>query len=259
MPISFLERNESAPLSGEPKQQQQQQHQQRHQLQDPKLKARLLAREFAAHRYGLFKESGFRNDFMYPPFASLAGLSLAGAGKQRLNRTLLAGESTSATDWPAELTLKGFDADWNECAFDTQPASGLPTSQAAGCVAYLTRVGPPSSSSSAGVSQPQSFNLMSADPFSHADLSARFGQQQQRPLEWRELADSIKWHFCGDNFAAPASNGDQTTATGTIVNRHQESYAHNQQANNKQNVLCQERSAMEVIKASEDFKRAPFR
>lgn len=270
MPISFLEQDTNSNGNGNEKQ-----------SNDPRLKARLLVREFASHRYGLFKESGFRNDFMYPPFASLAGLSLSSQRTNLFpNRTMSSGDDHqqqtangsasgvgSGNDWLADYSLRGFDSDWNECSFDTQPESGLPTSQSAGCLPYLTRLSPTQSDKSSS-----SFNLMSADPFSHADLSARFvQQQQQRPVEWRELADSVKWHFCGDNFATPAqlrstpvSNdltvaaAATTTQSGTNQNR-QESYAHNQLANNKQNVLCQERSAMEIIKASEDFKRPTFR
>ena len=260
MPISFLAQSQQAP--------------------DSSLAARLFVREFAAHRYGLFKESGFRNDPMYPPFSSLAGFPQQSRPSWRANRTSgpasleLAGESpTGGFNQSAREQLsgsvRGFDQNWNECSFETNAASGLPAQHALACAPYLART----SASSGDLAQGVSFNLMSADPFSHAELAARgrlLGQQQARPVEWRELSESARWHFCGDQFAQPAGrqvSGAELAKQPALAQQQQQqqqqqvasSFAHNQLTSNKQNVMCNERSAMDVIRSSEDFKRTQFR
>lgn len=239
MPISFLE--------------------QRNQPLDPKLKARLLVREFASYRYGIFKESGFRADPMYPPFSSLAGLPAA-AARRPLNRTHLnlvegasLGNQSGASGEQPQANIAGFDEHWNECSFDTQPQSGLPAAHALNCAPFFTRSSPQPSAGS--------FNLMSADPFSHVERDPNQASQlanQAQPIEWRDLADSARFHFCGDNFppAATPSPGGGEPASGAA---HKQSFSHNQLATNKQNVMCNERSAMEVIKSNDDFRRSPFR
>lgn len=262
MPISFLEQTSQL---------------------DARLKARQLVREFASHRFGVFKESGFRNDPMYPPFVSLPGFGLAPAEAKRRpltggNRTLVLAQpqpsalildnaeqfaaNQSAARRGAGAAVRGFDEHWNPCAFETTPANGLPVGQAATCLPYLART------AESGQQQQHSFNLMSTDPFSLLDLAAinrppiASGTQ---PLEWRDLADSARWHFCGDNFPVtsplePAGSGSAGPQPAELAPRLQrQSFAHNQLAANKQNVMCQERSAMEIIKASDDFHRTPFR
>lgn len=228
MPISFLEQQQSGAQ------------------ENAKLKARLLVREFASHRFGVFKESGFRNDPMYPPFASLAGLSLHNQSTL-LQRAASRLESINSTG-----NIRGFDENWNECAFETSPASGLPQPQSMSCAPYLVRA--PTESS---------FNLMSADPFSYKPVSPTRGpSQQQVPLSWRDISESAKWHFCGDNF--PALNGpvqlidanSKASSAAAGGNRAaQLSHPHNQLTINKQNIMCNERSAMDIIKQNEDFKR----
>ena len=242
MPISFLGQSYSA---------------------EAKLKARQLVREFASHRFGLFKESGFRSDPMYPTFASVAGLDAGRAAAGRwawaasaLNRTSLETSSAAANETGSGSNLRGFDQNWTECQFNTSPASGLPASpQAAQCAPYL--VGRPNQAQSI------SFNLMSSDPFSYADLSQLRQASlasQPLPLQWRELAEAAKWHFCGDNFAATtAASGQQQQVAGGSPASPAPWFEHNQRATNKQNKMCAERSALEVIKSSEDFRRTPFR
>lgn len=314
MPISFLEQSSSQSNS--------------QQQLDVRLKARQLIREFASHRYGIFKESGFRNDFMYPPFVSLPGSGVAGSSltSQRRpssggfaslyhasNRTgLLAhalildnvdssqsfSTSTNQTTGAARnvnsaqnnpnnnnnnhnnnrnaaTNVRGFDENWNECSFETTPANGLPTPQSTTCLPYLARL----TNGATELATPalqlnHSFNLMSTDPFSYVDLSSINKQSATgaQPLEWtRDLADSARWHFCGENFPLPAglqgvNSGESGVGQATISNGElappriqRQSFAHNQLAANKQNVMCQERSAMEVIKASDDFHRSHFR
>lgn len=262
MPISFLEQNQ--PL-------------------DARLKARLLVREFASHRYGIFKESGFRSDSMYPPFASLAGLGSGPGSGRRANSSssrtspaaaqlalVVVDNSPASANKSAHEQLvgsiRGFDEQWNECNFDTTPNSGLPTSHSIICAPYLTR-------SPATEQQQQqrhqtaapSFNLMSTDPFSYVELGtkvtgAKFANQPL-PVEWRDLADSAKWHFCGDNFPQLVEPAATANREANIESKQQQrqSFAHNQLATNKQNVMCNERSAMDVIKSNEDFRRTPFR
>lgn len=286
MPISFLEQNQ--PI-------------------EPRLKARMFVREFASHRYGIFKESGFRYDYMYPPFASLPGLTTPAGGattgmfalrnrnktnQQLLNQqgqlaligetsSLLSSHQTNHQNNIEQLqaSIRGFDEFWNECSFETSPTSGLPTSNSINCAPYLTKhteeVGQKQSA------PPSSFNLMSTDPFSYADLSSREAQaritNQPLPLEWRDLSgvsssstsspsESVKWHFCGENFT-PIDNSPSGSLTTNeqqlqqFSNRLQRglNLAHNQLATNKQNVMCNERSALDIIKLSEDFRRTPFR
>lgn len=299
MPISFLEQNQAI---------------------EPRLKARMFVREFASHRYGIFKESGFRYDYMYPPFASLPGLPTAVAGIstvfQRNNRNktnplnqqgqlALIGEqanyyqqqhnvsaggqqTNSNNNDQLQASIRGFDEFWNECSFETSPASGLPTSNSINCSPYLTKQATETGSSGSGNKQQQSglstgpsFNLMSTDPFSYADLSSREAQarltNQPLPVEWRDLSggtssasvgssssESVKWHFCGENFPLL----DPSMMTSSMLTHEQQfnnrlqkgqNLAHNQLATNKQNVMCNERSALDVIKSSEDFRRTPFR
>lgn len=296
MPISFLEQNQ--PI-------------------EPRLKARMFVREFASHRYGIFKESGFRYDYMYPPFACLPGLTVPASGttvfalrnRNKTNQLLnqqgqlaLIGETNSSHQMmqphngsnassggqmnqnnieQLQASIRGFDEFWNECSFETSTNSGLPTSNSINCAPYLTKqteqeVGQKQSS------QPSSFNLMSSDPFSYTDLSSREAQaritNQPLPLEWRDLSgggsssssssagsESVKWHFCGENFT-PIDNSPSGSLT---TNEQQQQFsnrpqrglnlAHNQLATNKQNVMCNERSALDIIKLSEDFRRTPFR
>ena len=287
---------------------------------DVRLKARQFVREFASHRYGIFKESGFRGDSMYPPFSTVAGFSAQQAQqsllvglhqfKQHNNRTtapgleqLLAGgepvwpngtaaAAAGALDTDEESAtqllqahLRGFDEHFNECPFETSVASGLPANaQAAKCMPYLIRV--PQAAST-------SFNLMSSDPFSYTDLR----QQQQLaaaagsgdagvgvsseqsighgtlPVQWSELADQARWHFCGENFplsgsASQQQQQEQQQQHNSLAQLNNGPgrkvapmvhYEHNQRATNKQNTMCQERSALDVIRASDDFKRAPSR
>lgn len=267
MPISFLEHN--TPLTS-----------------DPLLKGRLLLREFASHRYGVFKESGFRSDFAYPPFASLPGLPI-GVQQPQLStqHKLRATEFNGTQEQQQQLhhDVRGFDENWNECSFDTSPASGLPLPHAARCVPYLTRA--PNNTQNGHIS---SFNLMSSDPFSYTDawrtggtnsrLIESLGANQALPLLWRDFAPSsdgspqIKWHFCGENFpqvsAQTQAMGSQQQLPQQEQNKKQMSlsqlkesqwFEHNQRAMNKQNKMCQERSAMDVIRSHEDFRRAPFR
>lgn len=304
MPISFLEQN--LPI-------------------EPRLKARMFVREFASHRYGIFKESGFRYDYMYPPFASLPGLPTSGtaAGVSALrnnnsnsnsnrNKTNLlnqqgqlaliveqasqqqhnASGSQANSNEQLQASIRGFDEFWNECGFETSPASGLPTSNSINCSPYLTKPstaeGFGSRQQSSSASSPYSFNLMSTDPFSYADLSSREAQarltSQPLPVEWRDLSasssasggsssDSVKWHFCGENFplldpsAASSSSSASASASSLLTNEQQfnnraqkgQNLAHNQLATNKQNVMCNERSALDVIRLSEDFRRTPYR
>lgn len=219
VPISFLEQRNSAAQAA---------------AGDARLKARQLVRELAAHRYGVFKESGFRYDYMYPPFSALAGANAAS-----LNRSELAA--------PAQ-PIRGFDERWQTCEFDAQRASGLPAPHAINCAPYQTGT----------TTQPVSFNMMSADPISYAELGAR---KQPMPLEWARdgLADGgAKWHFCGDssNFFATTSD---TAANNSTQQQQQQYFAHNQLASNKQNVMCNERSALDVIRSHDDFRRAPSR
>lgn len=233
MPISFLE--QASALAA-----------------DAKLKARLLVREFASHRYGIFKESGFRADLAYPPFASLAGLAPASAAsahqwRARLAPSLLAelAPEVNASDSrpPAnDNIVRGFDEHWAECAFDTAPTSGLPEPRAAHCAPYLTRA--PAAAS---------FNLMSSDPFAYAPL----GPGGAEPVaQWRDVAETARWHFCGDNFPAGES---QQAQQGPNKRKPAAWFEHNQRATNKQNKMCAERSALDVIRSSDDFRRAPFR
>lgn len=302
MPISFLEQ----------------------QTLDVRLKARLLVREFASLRYGIFKESGFRSDFMYPPFASLPGVpqaratlkppsnsnnrssstpqfalildntmssSSSGVDPPTLNQT----EAGLAISGDSSSLIRGFDQHWRECNFDTAPSSGLPTQNSINCAPYLTKTTPTNSNAADQQQQqqqraPLSFNLMSADPFSYADSQTagdnrkhELDGQVLEPIEWRDLAanDAAKWHFCGQNFVAPANSllatsdpssssslsfGSLPTASEQVKvqQRSQQqqqlhSFVHNQLATNKQNVMCNERSALEVIKSSDDFRRTPFR
>lgn len=274
MPVSFLE--QQSPMSA-------------------RLKARQLVREFAAHRYGIFKESGFRHDPMYPPFSSLAGLPAPlNQSRRALARAYLdlplssTGQSQNQSQSGdglgepevAAVNIRGFDENWNECAFETNPANGLPAGNVAmGCMPYLSKTGDSGP-------LPSSFNLMSSNPFSYGLAesagsrqlgAAGFRQlagasQQAQPVEWRELAESASWHFCGENFPASQPLTGSGPASGSSkqlgeLQQHQQggqrpsraAFPHNQLTSNKQNVMCQERSAMEVIKASEDFRRNSFR
>lgn len=249
MPISFLEQSSSA--LGNP-------------IEDSRLKARLLVREFASHRYGIFKESGFRHDPMYPAFSSLAGLNLsAEAAPTRSRLTVNSSEQLlGATNGHQAANIRGFDESWNECPFETSPASGLPTAQAAGCAPYLTK---------GAHSEPLTFNLMSSDPFSYKQTLAA-AAAKSTPLDWKDIADGAKWHFCGENFppAQPAGPGqptDQGKPAGKPHPQNQQqqqqhqlannpNHPHNQLAINKQNVMCAERSAMDVIRQSGDFSPA---
>lgn len=274
MPISFLEQNQ--------------------QSIDVKLKARQLIREFASHRYGIFKESGFRYDPMYPPFSSLAGLANANynqsfsssfSRQQHEHRLKARAAYMTATDSTglvanqsnnsAELNIRGFDENWQECSFETNPASGLPTQSSMNCVPYLCKANTDNitnnnlSQSSGNFQAPPSLNLMSTDPFSYGTGSN--AKQQQQPVEWRDLADSTKWHFCGDNFAPSSellssfgnTGGRLSSAASDLQQQqkanHIKSFPHNQLTTNKQNIMCHERSAMEVIKSSEEFRRNTFR
>lgn len=216
---------------------------------------------------------------MYPTFASLPGLSAATSNAtlalRNKNKTLInqqvqlaliaenqqqqVNQTNHHPDQP-QASVRGFDELWNECSFDTSPASGLPTGASTNCAPYLTKVNTVDGFKPAGSGH--SFNLMSADPFSYADLSSREAQarltNQPLPVEWRDLAgsgaseSSVKWHFCGENFV-PLSDSE-------ISNRPQRAHlAHNRLATNKQNIMCNERSALEVIKLSDDFSRTPFR
>lgn len=244
---------------------------------DVKLKARLLMREFASHRFGLFKESGFRSDPMYPPFSSLPGHPAQQQAKSPQSRARpqnswsasMQLDATSLVNQSAgggpSLQMRGFDPQWNECSFDTMPANGLPAGHALQCAPFLVR---PDNWSASGA-EPSSFNLMSSDPFSYlaAGASNHFrAGEQAAPLEWRDLASApdnssgAQWHFCGDQFQWPsplgrAANLSRPPPAGSQAARH----PHNQLALNKQNIMCNERSAMDVIRASDDFRRAHFR
>jgi hypothetical protein len=279
MPISFLDQQQTSNNRSAGGQLQ----------SDSRLKARQFVREFASHRFGVFKESGFRSDFMYPPFSSVAGLGPADGqqppmgGPQRWPRApqnaTAAGDQLEPGLQQQQLTglgdqqqeessaLRGFDEHFRECKFDTSPASGLPANaQAANCLPYLVRA-----DKSIG-----SFNLMSADPFAYAPpptTAAAAGTPpsaaNELPVQWAELAEHTKWHFCGENFAnpnylpAPAA-ADQAAAAGGgsssapalgAVNSHKlVHYEHNQRAANKQNKMCHDRSALEVIRWSDDFR-----
>lgn len=249
MPVSFLEdRNEL----------------------DPKLKARQLVREFASHRYGVFKESGFRHDFMYPPFSSLAGVRAPASsvarqqplGQSRQNlvqtlSTLVEANAPSTTnnnnDNHNETTIRGFNERWQDCPFETVPASGLPTGRSIACAPYLS-AGQATSGAGQRPAAPRSFNLMSSDPFAYK-LPASGAGSGPLPYEYRELADGLAWHFCGENFgpasSAPADEPVKAQAAGW--------FAHNQLATNKQNIMCHERSTLDVIKSSDDFRRTQYR
>lgn len=305
MPISFLEQNPTVPI-------------------ETRLKARQFVREFASLRYGVFKESGFRNDYTYPPFSSVPGLtasvasqgssgsSSTGSGSrsgrwawltgssqeqpqpQRTNNVLshqlngrtfgstiefvAAGNASAPATTP---TLRGFDDQWQECTFDASPESGLPaTAHAAACAPYLIASGSTGTGAQQSQQQPMSFNLMSSDPFSYLDLSAQRSAsaalaQQPAPLCWRDIAEQTKWHFCGENFAAPialvnsnnniGTNGlHANSISGLVTSSAQQQQPiwlaeHNQRAINKQNRLCAERSALDVIRASDDFRRSSYR
>lgn len=264
MPISFLEETSSSSSSvassssapspttaGQP------------QAVDVRLKARQLAREFASHRFGVFKESGFRNDLMYPPFSSLAGLG-AQPTLARWAVPAAASNRTSgaqnASQWqpmdePQQLMessqLRGFDEAWNECPFDTQPSSGLPAN--AQCLPYLASTTTTTATSPKAAAS--SFNLMSSDPFAYLD-----GPAKASVASWRQLnANSeVKWHFCGQNFAPPAhlaEPGTPATSDGNQLRPSPVWFEHNERAPNKQNKMCQERSALDVIRSSDDFRR----
>ena len=211
---------------------------------DARLKARQLVREFAAYRFGLFKESGFRGDFMYPTFSALAG------AETRPNQLAGAANRTVAGDEPLEL--RGFDANWAPCNFDASHSSGLPANaQAAQCAPYLARWA--GSGAAPNATNAHSFNLMAADPFA---IGAQRPQQQEDVLHWLDVADSAKWHFCGENFAPTAVSGgaEQATQQQPQARAQAKAFAHNEKTANKQNKLCSERSALDVIKSSDDFR-----
>ena len=272
MPISFLDQQQ------QPQQQQQAQSppkQSNRQVLDSRLKARQFVREFASHRFGVFKESGFRSDFMYPAFSSVAGLSQQleasnAGGWQRWARWMANGtQLEQAGANRSELqqedhsggsgTLRGFDEHFRECKFETSPASGLPANaQAANCLPYLVRADKSLSS----------FNLMSSDPFSYATAAAAASETgaapAEPPVQWDELFAQTRWHFCGENFAsnpsgqpAPLSAGQQADAyqpSSPLANNRLVQHEHNQRAANKQNKMCQEKSVLEVIRMSDDFR-----
>lgn len=260
MPISFLDQQQ---IGG-----QQQEH-------DSRLKARQLAREFAAYRFGIFKESGFVSDFMYPPYSSVAGLP------SPTNRSSLPSESSSSfktsnsstksAEAPIELDqLRGFDAELRECNFETSSSSGLPTGpESAACLPYLIRA----------PTAPISLNLMSADPFSYGPIQQPASSSavsmnstaNVRPIQWGErLARLTSWHFCGENFQTFNENPNGSGNKATTQQQQQQQleqdkpnrvahFEHNQRASNKQNKMCQERSALEVIRNSNDFRQTQFR
>lgn len=266
MPISFLESNQNNQI-------------------DVKLKGRLLMREFASHRYGLFKESGFRSDPMYPPFSSLPGHPTATqtGSKQHQSGKSKVGQNSWSPSMQLDATtlmvnqsspniqLRGFDPQWNECPFDTTPSNGLPASHALQCYPYLVR--PAGANENWPNGELSSFNMMSSDPFSYVELVGptvshyRSGEVAS-PIEWRDLvsgsgdnSSSPKWHFCGEQFtSSPSSSRPQVPIGGQQARLSNQSYRHhNQLALNKQNIMCNERSAMDIIRLSEDFRRAPFR
>jgi len=299
---------------------------------DEKLRARQFVREFASHRWGLFKESGFRSDYMYPPFSSLAGLPSGvskwrwsnasadapplGPGYQNHSGAFLVEQldevgqqhqGGGAADEPSGVGayLRGFDDQWRECKFETSSQSGLPAVNAQNCLPYLAVGHQRQQQSRAGQQgreqqqqQQQSFNLMSADPFSYSApaLSANLDSsssaafqlppssqpqpQQHQALpaslaHWRQLAESASWHFCGENFPALSQNQlanggqqqmqqlQQTQQQQSLMDAQQSRqsnwFEHNQRTANKQNKLCHERSAFDIIKSSDDFKRIPSR
>lgn len=227
---------------------------------DAKLKARQLVREFASYRYGLFKESGFRHDFMYPPFSALAGLRAPAWSPQQpqssarpnLVHTLSTLVEQVYADQTNETATRGFDPRWQECPFETSPGSGLPSARAQACAPFLSR----NSSQAGPVRQPRSFNLMAADPFAYGTPTSTGSGIQ--PLEYRDLAESVSWHFCGQNFASQASAAGQNDEPASTKPSRAE-FVHNQLATNKQNILCHERSALEVIRSSDDFRQTQYR
>lgn len=245
MPISFLDR---AP-AGQPA------------PDGVRLKARQLVREFASHRYGIFKESGFRSDFMYPPFSSLPGLQAGGGGgagpTNQSEAALLAFELAFENGTSAHELL-GFDQRLEQCSFDSSSSTGLPLpGSAANCLPYLVRA----------PNAPSSFNLMSADPFAHAPepRAPRAGQatavdealQGAKPLHWNEqLAELVSWHFCGESLAPPPPTSAEQGLTGKArASQPPAHFVHNQRPSNKQNKMCQERSALDVIRAHDDFRQ----
>lgn len=316
MPISFLEEQPQV---------------------EERLRARQFVREFASHRWGVFKESGFRSDPMYPAFSGLAGLSLDGgaaslallqarsASLQRRNASVPAAdyllwalsnnlnqsaseqlvldeqrqqELGGANSGPTTASFKGFDDQWNECRFETAPSSGSPAANAQKCLPFLVSNSNEAQAASEQQQQQQhSFNLMSADPFSYASQSMATQNSNSDGLtpslepnlqlaaklpasltNWRQLASSARFYFCGENFPAPAANqlpASGVGASGSNVNQlqHQQQnqiqpqlqagkqmeQQHKQSTVNKQNKLCHERSALEVIKSSNDFRKLPFR
>lgn len=341
MPISFLE--ESAPANSN--QINPNSNRNSNQMQAPsldvKLKARLLLREFASHRYGLFKESGFRGDPAYPPFTSLPGQAAGGGPRAPANQRQ---HQRSASQWEASqapaltwhhlnssgaqlapdqqqapFQMRGFDAQWNECSLETQAATGMPARHALECAPFLVRANCESGAHARGpgAADPQlqlgGFNLMSADPFSyvgahqrHAPSGAFATAAACAPLDWSELAGADgsgpKWYFCGEQFAPSNQNhrlpnSSQTGNTNSNSNQihHQATrsnsnanananpnpnansnktglsgfqaasssfsinQAHNILALNKQNIMCNERNSMDIIRQSDDFKSNPFR
>lgn len=241
MPISFLEQSKN-------------QHQTHHQM-EAKLKARLLLREFASHRFGIFKESGFANDQIYPSFSSLAGKSASLNATSLLDSSMLLQSAANDSQHEQLLAhLKGFDQHWQECNFLTSPSTGLPLPASANCLPYLAK-------SAAKLTASSSFNLMSVDPFTHWDSSGAAQRASKlsggiEPLDWRDLHHSTSWHFCGQNFATATNSKLEFSEENQLQTRH---LAHNQLASNKQNVMCNERSALDVIKANDDFRSGSFR
>lgn len=234
---------------------------------DSKLKARQLVREFASLRYGVFKESGFRHDFMYPPFSSLAGIraptsslvrqQAIGSTRHNLVQTLSTlVEANGLSAEHNETTIRGFNERWADCPFETLSSSGLPSARSIVCAPYLSHSGAPEAAQSSRHAQvPRSFNLMSSDPFAYR-LAPGAAGSGPAPYEYRELADAIGWHFCGQNFAGQPgqqANPDEPAKVEPAW------FAHNQLATNKQNIMCHERSTLDVIKSSEDFRRTQYR
>lgn len=284
---------------------------------DERLRARQFVREFASHRWGLFKESGFRSDYMYPPFSALAGLPATkwnSTGSNADSQPYLAyyNQSTEQQQQQQQLdeqqqqqqnsdasqqTLRGYDDLWRECKFETSTSSGLPLVNAQNCLPYLTGTSTmaaavASAASTSTSANSQSFNLMSADPFSYshqqstssADPNIAFqlpnGARLPPPsvAQWRQLADTARWHFCGENFAststmpaaAAAAHSSRLQMANAAQQQQQQNelqaasrqanwFEHNQRSLNKQNKLCHERSAFDVIKSSDDFRRLPAR
>lgn len=220
-----------------------------------KLKARALWRELAAYRYGIFKESGFRHDPLYPPFASTPGFATPA---DRPDATEDNGNDNDSLRPPLDnllfasraglFAVAGFDESLGECGFETAPSSGLPLAKSANCLPLFVEA---RNESARPVHALQSLNLMNADPF----LWLPAAHKPALVAASAQLLDAVSFHFCGQNLA---NIGRQQQPTSGHSKAPQSAhFEHNSRAQNKQNLMCGERSALDVIRSHDDFKSPP--